>query len=71
MYYTVAIVGKPGPTTSFAEFLECAFEVSVYFMATANWPDPLLPPQPGCPALVSDTEIMEDMGSGWICLDKM
>ena len=54
------MVALPGPDASFGEFLDCAYEVYSYVLDASNWPSPPLPPQPGCPALVTDTELLED-----------
>ena len=70
LYYTVTMVTQPGPDANFGEFLECAFEVYTYVRTVSNWPDTPIPPQPGCPELVTDRELLEDRGSGWSCVDK-
>ena len=70
VYYTVTMVTEPGSDVSFGEFLACTYEIHTFVRTVSNWPDPPLPTQPGCPALITDTEMMEDRDSGWSCVDK-
>lgn len=62
---------KPDKDVNFRKFLDCVSEIFNYVNDPLNWHDPLLPQQPGCPALESDNDYLKDEGTGWRCVDAI
>ena len=46
---------------------DCFDVIEAYLVDHANWGDPLLPPEPDCPAMLPNGDEFEKGATEWLC----